>query len=68
MLEQWFFTSNYELESPIPKGKNKKAIGVMEDELSGKIMKEVFGLRAKTYNYLIDDGNKDKNAKKKCVS
>ena len=41
----------------------------MEDELGGKIMKTFVGLRAKTYSYLIDDGNKDKKAKgaKQCV-
>ena len=32
-------------------------------------MIKFFGLRAKTYSYLIDDGSKDKKAKgtKKCV-
>ena len=32
-------------------------------------MEEFFGLRAKNYSYLIDDGNKGKKAevKKKCV-
>ena len=32
-------------------------------------MKEFVGLRAKTYNYLIDNGSEDKKAKdtKKCV-
>ena len=41
----------------------------MKDELSGKIMKEFDGLRAKTYSYLIDYGSGDKNANstKKCV-
>ena len=32
----------------------------MEDELGGNIMKNLFGLRAKTYSYLIDDGSTDK--------
>ena len=31
------YTSNYELDIPFPKGKNKKAIGLMKDELGGKI-------------------------------
>ena len=59
-------TSNYELDSPLPKGKNKK---VMKDELGGKITTKFVGLRAKTYSYLIDDGSEDKKAKgtKKCV-
>ena len=35
----------------------------MKDEVSGKILKEYVGLRAKTYSYLIDDGSKDKKAK-----
>ena len=35
----------------------------MEDELGGKIMKEFLELRAKTYNYLIDDGIKTKKQK-----
>ena len=32
-------------------------------------MRKFVGLRAKTYNYLIDDGSEDKKAKstKKCV-
>ena len=35
----------------------------MRDELGGKIMTKFVGLRAKTYSYLIDDGNEDKKAK-----
>ena len=62
-------TSNYELDRRLPKGKNKKVIRVMKDELGGKIMKEFIRLRAKTFSYLIDDCSEDKKAKdtKKCV-
>ena len=31
-------TSNYELNRPLPTGKNKKVIGLMKDELGGKII------------------------------
>ena len=54
---------NYELDRPLPKGKNKKVIGLMKDEFGEKIMVKVLGLTAKTYNYLIDDGSEDKKAK-----
>ena len=49
--------------------KNKKVIGMMKDELGGKIMKEFIGLRPRCYSYLTEDGNVDKKAKgtKKCV-
>ena len=46
-VETKFETSNYILERPLPKGKNKNVIGVTKDELGGKIMKEFVGLRAK---------------------
>ena len=44
-------------------GKNKKVIGMVKDELGGKIMKEFIGLRPKCYSYLTDDGNVDKKTK-----
>ena len=50
------------------KGKTKKVIELMKDELSGKDMPKFVGLRAKTYSYLIDDGSEDEKAKgtKRC--
>ena len=68
-VENRFDTSNYELNRPLPTGKNKKVIGLMKDELSGKIITEFVTLRPKTYSFLTDDGKEDKKAKgtKKCV-
>ena len=36
----------------------------MKDELGKKIMTKRFGLRAKSYSYLIDDCSKDKKKAK----
>ena len=68
-VEKSFDTSNYEVNRPLPRGKNKKVIGLMKDELGGKIITEFITLRPKTYSYLTDDGKEDKKAKgtKKCV-
>ena len=68
-VEKRFDTSNYEVNRPLPTGKNKKVIGLMKDELGGKIMTEFAALRPKTYSYLMDDGGRDKKTKgtKKCV-
>ena len=38
-VETRFGTSNCERDRPLPKGKSKKAIGLMKDELVGQIMK-----------------------------
>ena len=68
-VEKRFDTSNYECNRPLPTGKNKKVIGLMKDELGGKIITEFVTLRPKTYWYSTDDGKEDKKAKgtKKCV-
>ena len=58
-----FDTSNYEVNRPLPTRKNKKVIGLMKDELGGKIMTEFAALRPKTYSYLMDDGNSVKRLK-----
>ena len=67
--ETIFYTSNNELDRPLLKGKNKKVIGLMKDDLGGKIMTEFVELRAKTYSYLIDESSENKKAKstKKCT-
>ena len=49
-VEKRFDTSNYEVDRPVPTGKNKKVIGLMRDELGGKIMIEFVALRPKTYD------------------
>ena len=55
-------TSNYELDRPLPKGTNKKVIGLMKDKLGEKIMTKFVWVKAKAYSSLIDDGSDDKKA------
>ena len=45
-VETRFDTSNNELERLLPKGE----IGLMKDELGGKIMTKFVGLKAKTFS------------------
>ena len=35
-VEKRFNTSNYEIDRPLPKGKNKKVVALMKDKLRGK--------------------------------
>ena len=69
-IENRLDTSNYEVNRPLPTRKNKKVIGLMKDELGGKIITEFVVLRPKTYSFLTDDGKEDKKAKgtKKCIT
>ena len=46
-VEPRFDTSNFELDRPLPKGKIKKEIGLIKDELGGQIMKKKFGISSK---------------------
>ena len=64
-VEKKYDTSNYVCERPLPMGKNKKVIGVMKDELGGKIMTEFVGLKPKCYATVLDDDKDDKKAEQK---
>ena len=70
-VEARFDTSGYSKTDfrPLPIGLNKKVIGLMKDELGGKIMTEFVALRPKLYSYRKLDGSEDKKCKgiKKCV-
>ena len=57
------------MNRPLSKEKNKKVIGVIKDNLGGKLLKEFIGLRAKTFSYLTDDNSEEKKVKgtKKCA-
>ena len=45
--EKRFDTLNYDVSRPLPRGKNKQVIGLMKDELWGKIITELVLLRSK---------------------
>ena len=68
-VEERSDTSNYDVDRPLPKGKNKKVIGFMKDELGGGIITEFVALRPKTYSYMTDEFIEMKKAKgtKKCI-
>ena len=67
-VETRFDTSGYEPDRPLPIGKNKKVIGLMKDELGGKIMKEFIGLMLKMYSYRVEESESKKcKSIKKCV-
>ena len=68
-VEKRFDISNYEVDRPLSTGRNKIVIGLMEDELGGRVITEFVALRPKTYSYLTADCKEDKKAKgtKKCV-
>ena len=46
-VETRFDASNFEIDGPLPKAKNKKVIGLIKEELIGQIMKEFVAIRAK---------------------
>ena len=64
-----FDTSNYELDRPLPQGKNEKVIGLLKHELGRKIITKFVLLKTKTYSSLIDNGSEDKKSKgtQKCL-
>ena len=68
-VEERFDTSNCDVDRPLPKGKNKKVLGLMKDELGGGIITEFVALRPKTYSYMTDEFIEMKKARgtKKCV-
>ena len=70
-VEARFDTSGYSKTDfrLLPIGLNKKVIGLMKDQLGGKIMTEFVALRPKLYSYKVLDGSEDKKCKgiKKCV-
>ena len=67
-VETRFDTSGYEPNRPLPIGKNKKVIGLMKDELGGKIKKEFISLRPKMYSYRVEESEPKKcKGIKKCV-
>ena len=70
-VEARFDTSGYSKTDfrPLPISLNKKVIGLMKDELGGKIMTEFVALRPKLYSYKKLGGLEDKKCKgiKKCI-
>ena len=49
-VEKRFDTSNHKVDKPLPKEMNKKVIGLMKDELGGKIITKFVALIPKTYS------------------
>ena len=65
VVDKRFDTSTYskDLNRSLSIRKNKKVLGMMKDELCGKVTTHFCALRAKTYSYLDYDGKEEKKAK-----
>ena len=65
-VEARFDTSGYSKTDfrPLPISVNKKVIGLMKDELGGKIMTEFVALRPKLYSYKKLNGVEDKKCER----
>ena len=63
-LKEDLTLQTFGIDRSLPKGENKKVIGLMKDELGGQIMKEFVELRAKIYSYLKDNNDEDKKEKR----
>ena len=57
-------TSTNKVKRPLPIGKNRRKIGLMKDELGGKIMKEYVAPMPKTSSYLTDNRSFKKRKKR----
>ena len=67
-IKDSFDTSGYNSNRPLPVGLNKKAIGLIKDELGGEIMTEFVTLRPKMYAYKAGSAESKKcKGIKKCV-
>lgn len=68
-VETRFDTSNSDVHRLLPKSINKKVIGLMKDELGGRIIKEFTALISKKHTYLTDNDHVDKkaNGTNKCL-
>ena len=67
-VEARFDTSSYVPDRPLLVGLNKKVIGLMKDELGGKIMREFISLWPKMYSYKVGNSEPKKcKGIKKCV-
>ena len=65
-VETRFDMSGYIPDRPLLIAKNKKVIGLMKDELGGKIMKEFISLRPKMDSYEVDENGGTQSKPKKC--
>ena len=59
-VETRFVTNDYIPDGPLPVGLNKKVIGLMKDELGGKIMSEFVMWRSKMYSFKVDNSESKK--------
>ena len=62
-VKERFDTSGFTESRPLPICENKKVIGLMKDELRGKIMTGFVALRPKSYAYRKLDNKEDKKCK-----
>ena len=46
-IEKWFCSSNFELDKPLAKQKNKNAIGLIKDELGEQLWRNLLDWKQK---------------------